>query len=542
MNRSLLFLPVVLLILAACANERAITGGPEDTEAPTIVSASIEQGALGVDPQPVIRLKFSEQMQRSTVEAAVKLWPRPSGEMKIKTGWTWLEVSFSEPLDTAETYLMTLDKQASDLRKNGLERSYVLAFSPGSRLNQGKLIGRVVGGRDVRENGTLFLYRDFQRNLDSLRSERATYEFQPDDSGGFALDYLAERTFMLFYHWDRNRNGRIDGEDYFGRPTTTTVYPQLGTPREAVMIWPQRIPPERLKLLKARVQSPELLLIRTNQVPDDRTLRELRIHFPGLDLPPRGVTWAADDELGLLVDMTPIPADSTPVWISGFVDTAGVVLASDTLALTRRSEPDTLTLAMEVHDFQPASGKDPGLVSFLFNQPLLAAPDSGFRFYYAGDTLDLAGQITARSSMLYEWQPDSVLLSDRSLKWELRTDLLVSRLARLPEDSLLSGTLTGLPADSLGGLFLSQNLTDLAVLILNGPEGERIVLAEAGKMLHLDDLPAGQYSLIAYADLNGNGRYDPGGRQPGRTAEPFWVYPESIRIRARWDLELDVWE
>ncbi len=47
----------------------------------------------------------------------------------------------------------------------------------------------------------------------------------------------------------------------------------------------------------------------------------------------------------------------------------------------------------------------------------------------------------------------------------------------------------------------------------------------------------GRYTLEAYRDRNGNGSYDPGRIAPFIVSERFIVYPDTLRLRARWPFE-----
>jgi hypothetical protein len=47
----------------------------------------------------------------------------------------------------------------------------------------------------------------------------------------------------------------------------------------------------------------------------------------------------------------------------------------------------------------------------------------------------------------------------------------------------------------------------------------------------------GSYTIELYRDEDGNGRFNYGGILPFQPAERFWIYPDTIKIRARWPNE-----
>jgi uncharacterized protein (DUF2141 family) len=47
----------------------------------------------------------------------------------------------------------------------------------------------------------------------------------------------------------------------------------------------------------------------------------------------------------------------------------------------------------------------------------------------------------------------------------------------------------------------------------------------------------GKYTIQAYRDEDGNGEYSPGLPHPFRPSERFAVYPDTVKVRARWSME-----
>jgi hypothetical protein len=503
-------------------------------------------GALNVDPEVRIELRFSEQMQRETVEAALQFWPAPPGEYEVETSWRWLRVTFDEALEPSTTYLLTLDKRAADLRKNGLAETYILAFSTGDSLNKGYLHGFVEGGKDLWKSGELRLYRDYQLQLDSLRYQRADYVFQSSDSGSYAMPYLAKRVYLLFYHWDRNSNSRIDAGDFFGRPAYPTVLPQPSKLAAPIGIWPQLVPAEQVKLLKAELQQPDLLKIRFRSPVQSASLEKLEVHSPAGRNPLKGATLVPKDDFAALVHLGIPLMDSSEVWVQGFVDSAGTTLNSDTLLARAPLRVDTLELDLSSLAFRADPDGNPAPdkgLELRFNHPVIAGDDSIFSIQQVKpDTVILSGELEQVSSTLWHWLPDSGLRDGASFAWELQTAGIKPYYAVLPEDSLFTGRLTTLSRDSLGGIIITQDLADIVVGEIRSKKYSRSFSARRGAEVTLEGLPSGFYRMRVYADLDGDGDYDAGGRLQNQAAEPFWVYPQPIRVRARWDIDLGIWD
>ena len=56
---------------------------------------------------------------------------------------------------------------------------------------------------------------------------------------------------------------------------------------------------------------------------------------------------------------------------------------------------------------------------------------------------------------------------------------------------------------------------------------------------NMERLPEGDYSLMFFQDIDKNGKYTPGNIFPYRASEWFYNYPDTVKIRANWELELD---
>ena len=58
----------------------------------------------------------------------------------------------------------------------------------------------------------------------------------------------------------------------------------------------------------------------------------------------------------------------------------------------------------------------------------------------------------------------------------------------------------------------------------------------------IDNVNSGTYQLLAYQDRNNNKILDTGNLQDDTNSEKFYVYPDSLILRANWELEIEDWE
>ena len=95
---------------------------------------------------------------------------------------------------------------------------------------------------------------------------------------------------------------------------------------------------------------------------------------------------------------------------------------------------------------------------------------------------------------------------------------------------------------SISGNFFDEDTTAIGAIYLKASQQGRnplsyeIQIQQPGKYEFKDILP-GVYSIEGFRDGNTDGKYNFGQAIPFQAAERFFVYPDSIKVRARWPNE-----
>jgi hypothetical protein len=150
----------VLATLAAggCARVGPPGGGPEDTTPPEVLSTQPAAGATGVPVDTVVRIEFSEDMNRVAVERAFSLEP----EVDLKNlAWDGrsLVVRPESDLPDSTTFVASIASGVDDSHGVGLEGDFSLTFSTGPTIDTGIIAGEVTrDGRPV-EGATVWACR-----------------------------------------------------------------------------------------------------------------------------------------------------------------------------------------------------------------------------------------------------------------------------------------------------------------------------------------------------------------------------------------------
>lgn len=90
-----------------------------------------------------------------------------------------------------------------------------------------------------------------------------------------------------------------------------------------------------------------------------------------------------------------------------------------------------------------------------------------------------------------------------------------------------------------GSLLLNwPNFSEGAVLAIYQNEQLIRILSLSDSLTQVKDLTPGLYSIHLFKDLNQNGKWDPIRPKDKLRSEPIYVYPEKIKVKANWDIEV----
>ncbi len=214
---------IALVLVAGCAKEGVPPGGPEDIEPPLVAGMAPESGTIGVGLGETIAFRFSERMDRRSVERALFFTPDIRNILRPLWQGNELRLIPRAPLRENTTYVITLGADATDARRNRLGRSVTLAFSTGETLDNASVSGLVLeDGRGV-EGAWIWIYPvgtdAEQEQADPLLASAEPaeqvlplYVAQTDNSGRFEARYLAAESYRAFAFRDTDNDRYYDPE------------------------------------------------------------------------------------------------------------------------------------------------------------------------------------------------------------------------------------------------------------------------------------------------------------------------------------------
>lgn len=196
---------IALLILAACANPVAPTGGPRDTDPPVILRSDPENGSVNFDAGE-IRLTFDEFVQVRGLSQQFLSSPPfqkvPQTRIRGKT----LSIRLDEELRDNTTYTLFFGNAISDFNEGNAIPNYRFIFSTGPVLDSMELKGRVVNAKTMAPEKDVFvmLYDEYHDSIPLL--ERPYYISRTNDKGDFTFTNLRNIPYKIFALRDVNAN------------------------------------------------------------------------------------------------------------------------------------------------------------------------------------------------------------------------------------------------------------------------------------------------------------------------------------------------
>ena len=549
------FLPIFLgMILPACAGQINPGGGPVDTQPPLIIRTFPDTNAVRVQTSSV-ELEFNEYVDRRSVEESIFFSPYVG---KLEFGWSGTEVTlrFPDSLRRNTTYVVNVGTDVRDIRaQNRMARGFTLAFSTGDSIDRGEIRGRVFDERP--EGVMIFAYQLANMNLDTLNpvAVRPDYIMQTGEGGEFVLSNITFGPYRVMAVRDEYRNLMYDREiDQYGVWTGDV---SVDAARPAIQdVWFRLAKEDTTKPFVSGVNAVDQFHaeVRFSEAID--TLSFPRAVFEVTDtVTVRPVRLGAvyqkmgDPALTGMETLDPLEGTATyRITVRGIVDRAGNRIDSLHAAQSfpGSSLPDTVPPMVTVRGVADSSkgyGTDMPF-EIVFSKPV------GLSSAIGGTVMRDSSLHPVPSTLVPRTPAELFLVPAQPLKplawYSIRVVLDSVRDSRgtCYRDSVLvvhlqtqdyrtAGAIQGRVVDPTGAgtvvvTVKSVDLTPPRSAVYRSPEPGAFAI---------ERLPEGKYTIQSYRDQDGDGVFSPGLPFPFAASERFTVFPDTVKVRARWAIE-----
>lgn len=519
---------LLLLLVAGCAQVRDISGGDKDATGPNLLGSNPPNGSIRFAGDR-FTLRFDERVQVERPRGGLLVSPPMDPPPTIRvSGAREVEVRLNGPLQPNTTYTFAIGEAVKDLTEGNRAQGLDYVLSTGDVLDSLMVEGSVrqaFTGK-VQENALVMLIPE--SDTSAFTTGRPSFVTRTGSDGRFRLEHLPEKRFQLVALQDLNGNYRFD------LPAEEIAF----SPSPVIPLWvgDSLAEPYRLRMFQEAGRTQRVV---EATVTEDRAMR-IVLARPAQSVQLRDVQreggklrWSA--EWG-------VNRDSVLMWPS---DTTAVELGRYEVS-TEEGALDTVRYRvirpMPFHlSVKSLPSADPGQrleARFRSSRPLSRIDAS--RISVLADSVE-----TPFTAVL-----DT--LDRRSLV--VRTDLrpeqraVVRILPKALHDiyggsqDTLRFSIGGFDAKGLGTLrvTIAADSSVSGPLLLELLDAQGLVVRRAdvivGEPTVWEKLTPGNHTMRLISDVNGNGRWDPGLWSARLPPEQVWINPETINVRAAWDL------
>jgi hypothetical protein len=492
---------ILLALLTACAQVGVLTGGGKDAKAPSLLKSSPTHAAVNVNPAKLV-LSFDEFIELVNPVETFRLEPSDA-KLSVVLRKTDVVISLKGTLKPNTTYSLCIDGGIKDVTE-GNDSIYRIAFSTGASLDSLTQHYRV---------GDAYTKKSMQGVSIGLfasdTSQKARYLTKSNKEGWASLDFLPRDSFYLKAFLDLNKNGMIDSfepQDQLSRPAI---------PNKDSLAFLLSVPRDIQRSYAFKVKPPGLLL---GHLPEEIDVNDLRLN----GVQPRCIRLDRDSVM-IPLELT----EAGPITLSTPFDTLNLWYNEKDLKTTLKGEMLPLALGNPVR--------------VVWN---------GF----LSNTIDM--------QKIRLMRQDSSSVSLDSAVVENNTLSMYSH--SWSRGKLRAVFAQGAVQNTVGQKNAQQTLDfsyagqeDLGVLMVKFPSslgGQCVILEKEGKLIQSHyylkgsdlkkdtyrNLPPGEYHIVVVDDLNGNGFWDAYRPLTKESAEPVRRYHKVPKVRANWELEVNL--
>lgn len=529
----LLFI-IVSLLLGACANQVALSGGPRDEDPPQIdEEASIANYQTRFEKQD-IDLYFDEFVDLKDAAKQIVISPPLEFPPQIGSRLKKVFVAFneSEVLKEDVTYVINFGKSIRDFTESNELLNYTYVFSTGDYIDSLSVTGSIQDAKtgEPSEDALVLLYTEDRDSI--IYQERPYYFARTDKEGNYRINNLRSDTFKVMVLKDENLNYLYDpGQEDIGFLDTVLFISDTLTSGIDLALFREETQP--------RYKSYDVI----NQ-------GRARIDFEG----------ATDSSAIRVIDSIDhmVVHSGQDEYLTLWYHPRGV--RTIRYEVTRQGELDTVTMrintrnvdtlpneiALQTFDFDSKIGLHPDLDLYLpFDRPIR---EIDLEKIIMVDTLD---QDTLEVSVAATQFPSlkAVLSSNWPKERDVQLTLLPGAITDFfgqSHDTLERMVRIAQPED-FGQYILtptSSDTLDYVISLMKEKKKLNQVIYSADESggqpnIIFDRLEPGDYELEIIVDIVPNGKWDPGDYLAKRQSEEVYTVPLPS-LRPNWKEEKDI--
>ncbi len=538
-----IFILLKVFIFVSCAAVMSPPGGEKDIIPPVLIKTVPTNRATNYK-EDVVELVFSEYIDENSVRKAIKILPVLDNEPDILYKGEKIVISFNSVLVGNQTYIISINRNLSDEHKVKLDQGIQFAFSTGEKIDDSSISGKLYYSK----TGSVQLWK-IKNKLDSIEfyNRVPDYSIDASDDGYYEFNYLSPGSYRIAAV-DYSLSGFpiLSNKMLYGLHYKSIIKLKNQDNRQNINIY---IPDQKNKLEMVNAEWIEgswgsitlskSIIDLDRKVPIDIFYEDSR----------RSKTTFFRDPLintKLHFKLDSLTQDYITIKINEInnedyfrFDSGAIKIRMDTL-----SDTSDITLVSPKQNSKFKIEEDNIIPLRLVFSSLIDSRKNTGDFFITHDSIIIA------HSKIWE-SPTSVKLFPK-INWSPKSSYEINFKIRsiypfyrnTLQDSLYSLSINTTDYQKYGSMLIRLDTVRIKNLKVKlEPFSIGIITMESN--LNLDNtfklthIPEGNYSLLFYQDLNGDSQISTGIVSPYQSAEWFSFYPDTIKIRANWEIELN---
>ena len=544
MVKSLLSIFLMIFFLS-CAGQAPPSGGDVDRVPPEVIEIFPDEGTTNFN-RDFIEIKFSEYVDKRSVQDAVFISPAIEGEIEYDWSGKSVKLKFEEPLREDRTYSVTIGTDVKDLNNgNKMSQAYNFVFATGSQIDKLKIFGKVYA-KDY--DGILIgAYLEDGEEVDPAK-EKPDYISQAGSDGNYRLLGLADGSYIVFAIGDKFRNLTYQKmEDEIGIPFAKIALNETDSVFYGLDFKLTREDTIAPAILSATMTDENHIQIEFNESVDSSEISAQNFYIydstsnKKYDVDHFYKGKEGEKKFLLSFEETGAEAEDQLFLIAENIsDRTGNIQERNESSFIVSDKPDSTApalLRVNTNLSGNLADTDSPEFTFIFDDGI--STDSLDEAVAAFNSADekLPVEINEIDGSSFRVKIDKKLSPNLDYRIELELNSLKDAAGNFTDSVYVHRfkTITGLEFSGASGDV--NLLTDEPVyVVLESVRADKNYkqLIDDNNEFEFTKIDPGEYRLWSFIDSDSSGNYSFGNAEPFELAERFEYYPDTLNLRARW--------
>ena len=527
------------LAIYSCAAIAPPSGGPDDETAPKFIGSIPESGSTEFMGGKVV-LQFSEYIDKKSIDRAISISPEPQTPVDVIYEDDEIHLFFPEELLLNQTYIISINRTLTDERNVALDKSIQIAFSTGSTIENGKIMGRVFG----EEKYAVHLWKLNSDIIDTLFFSKPLYVSEADDKGFFQFNYLSTGEYSALAV-DRSAAGLPLNRERIAYGLGPQLVYNLSSNEviKNISFMVQRETP-KIKLTHVDWKGPRWGWMHFNQSLNDISFEGVKIiDSDSSELTPNYYQDSSEKSRFLLTLNDTLNEGKVNLNIKKIVPNSGSSTSNSAISFRVSNDPDSSHLYLLKPPLTSIINKDNKggpLLSVVFSKPIESFSDSAFQIISDSDTT--LASMTKVNPMEFTFLPKKGWKEKKTYRLLLSSKYLLPIEGKSFSDPIKSidviskkkigyGTL-------LGSLVGAQKPSIIRLKLISKVPEYFVSDVDSNDEFYVNELPEGKYELMVINDSNKDKIFNYGTIIPLKKSEWFYISPDTFEVRANWEIDI----